>query len=194
MSQHSIKILKNQSKQQKVKRFIKLSSVVLGIIISGGILLLYLIPENPVSVHFEAESKKNIYEQNQQEDLPGIDLKANDVNSQNSFDYIFSREQDHQPSSTAQPVLSKIIKELPAINKKDTVKPTRHSVKIEIPKKAPIHNINTKKQTLSIKEAPKTKIKSNPKHPVPHQLAQPFKIDSIDAIILLELDMPVSQH
>lgn len=191
MSQNSIKILKNQSKRQKLKRIVLLSSIFLGIICSCGLLFLYLIPDNPVSYHFETESKGNVQDRDHLEDLSGVDLKTHDINQQNSFDHIFSKNTDHPHASSAQPTLPEVIKKLPSVSTHNIKKQSNSLTKIDIPKKASTKD--TQQIATSVKAIPKNKVKSDNKQTTANQLTQPFKIDSIDAIILLELDMPVSQ-
>ena len=191
MSQHSIKILKNQSKQQKVKRFIKLSSVVLGMIISGGILIFYLLPDTPVSFDAADETKdKNIQ---MQTDLQEVEITTDSSDSKDNFEHLFNHQDKKQiPLETSNIIASNPEKKTVQLAKtektivKELNTPHKNPTKINIPQKVSIQQKDI--STKIVKQIPSTKIKTEQVNVSPTSFNQPLKIDSLDAIILLELD------
>ena len=188
MSPNSIKILKNQSKRQKLKRLIQLSLIVLSTFFFVGIIIFYLLPDTPVSFHTTDENTdKNTEMQN---DLQGVDIKSQTSDSQDSFERLFNQQDQKLSTDTSKAsALDSQKKPQPSEKIKAESILQQPSTQIEIPKKAstPAKDLAPK----AIKSVPNIKVTEPVKASQP-SFNQPLRIDSIDAIILLELDMPVS--
>lgn len=186
MSQNSIKILKNQSKWQKRKRFLILSLLVIAILLTFSFSLFYLMKDDSVSVHSENDVIKSHSIKDDIQDLQGVHLDSKSDQSENSIDQLFKIAQDKLSSKEDNSVLLNKQK----IVEKDKTEPTnKKALAVEIPKKLPIQS---EQVPTTIKNVPSTKAKSDASPAAQKRLDQPFKIDSMDAIILLELDVPVS--
>ena len=188
MSPNSIKILKNQSKRQKLKRLIQLSLIVLSTFFFVGVIIFYLLPDTPVSFHTTDEhTDKNSEMQN---DLQGVDIKSQTSDSQDSFERLFNQQDQKLSTDTSKASVLDSQKKT-QLSEKTKVESIlqQPSTQIEIPKKA---STSTKDLApKAIKNVPNIKITEPVKANQP-SFNQPLRIDSIDAIILLELDMPVS--
>jgi hypothetical protein len=188
MSPNSIKILKNQSKRQKLKRLIQLSLIVLSTFFFVGVIIFYLLPDTPVSFHTTDEhTDKNSEMQN---DLQGVDIKSQTSDSQDSFERLFNQQDQKLSTDTSKASVLDSQKKT-QLSEKTKVESIlqQPSTQIEIPKKA---STSTKDLApKAIKNVPNIKVTEPVKANQP-SFNQPLRIDSIDAIILLELDMPVS--
>lgn len=188
MSPNSIKIIKNQSKRQKLKRLMKLSSLIVGTIIFAGVVIFYLRPDTPLSLNTTNEhTDKNTESLH---DLQGVDISSQASDSPDSFERLFN-QQDQKLSTDTSKVLALDPQKKPQPSEKIKAESIlqKPSTQIEIPKK-----VSTPAKDLApkaIKNVPNIKVTEPLKASQP-SFNQPLKIDSIDAIILLELDMPVS--
>lgn len=188
MSPNSIKIIKNQSKRQKLKRLMKLSSLIVGTIIFASVTIFYLLPDTPMSLNTTNEhTDKNTESLH---DLQGVDIQSQASDSPDSFEHLFN-QQDQKLSTDTSKALALDPQKKPQPSEKSKVESIlpKPSTQIEIPKK-----VSTPAKDLApkaIKSVPNIKITESVKANQP-SFNQPLRIDSIDAIILLELDMPVS--
>jgi hypothetical protein len=188
MSPNSIKIIKNQSKRQKLKRLMKLSSLIVGTIIFAGVVIFYLRPDTPLSLNTTNEhTDKNTESLH---DLQGVDISSQASDSPDSFEHLFNQQNEKASIDTSK-VLALDPQKKPQPSEKIKAESIlqKPSTQIEIPKKlsTPAKDLAPK----AIKNVPNIKVTEPLKASQP-SFNQPLKIDSIDAIILLELDMPVS--
>lgn len=166
----------------------KLSSLIVGTIIFAGVAIFYLLPDTPMSLNTTNEhTDKNTESLH---DLQGVDIQSQASDSPDSFEHLFN-QQDQKLSTDTSKALALDPQKKPQPSEKIKVESIlpKPSTQIEIPKK-----VSTPAKDLApkaIKSVPNIKITESVKANQP-SFNQPLRIDSIDAIILLELDMPVS--
>lgn len=186
MSQNSIKILKNQSKWQKRKRVLLLGFLIIIILFAFSFILFHFMKDDTVSLNSENELIKPIEVKEQVQDLSGDHLESPIDSSKNTLEQIFKRDDAKTEPNISENTGKTPIKLLP----KEDISVAPKVIKVEIPKKLPEIS---KPPTAVIKSVPSTATKVDTASSSTARLDKPFKIDSMDAIILLELDIPVSQ-
>lgn len=180
MSQNSIKILKNQPIWKRKRYRFLLILIIIGLVLSCGLFLYYLGFDSRDSFSLESDSQHVQQAKESIKDLQGVELKSENTNSSSSFDQLFSKESSEHISSSITSSASR-----------------GSAIEVKIPKKLPIQVERPQQRTTNtqipviVKVAPSKQGMKSPSDPP--KLNQPFKIDSIDAVILLELDMPVLQ-